>query len=205
MKFILGKKIGMSRVFDQEGKAIPITLIEAGPVYITQIKSKEGDNYEAVQVGFANKKKPTKALSGHIQKAKLKEAPRWLREFRLKDEVKDLKLGDKIDVSEFKVGEKVIIRGVSKGKGFQGVVRRHGFKGGPASHGQKHSAREPGSIGATGPQRVFKGTRMAGRMGGKRVTAKNLKIARVDPELHLLAVKGAVPGAKGQLLEIRGI
>lgn len=205
MNFILGKKIGMSRIFDQEGKAVPITLIEAGPVFVTQIKSKESDKYEAVQVGFANKKKPTKALRGHIKKANIKEAPRWLKEFNLEGEGKNLKLGDKLDVSGFKVGQKVTISGVSKGKGFQGVVKRHGFKGGPASHGQKHSLREPGSIGATGPQRVFKGTRMAGRMGGERVTVKNLKIARVDPEFNLLAVKGAVPGAKGQLLEIRGM
>lgn len=205
MKVILGKKIGMSRVFDSKGKAAVVTLIEAGPVFVTQIKSKDKDGYEAVQVGFGQKKNPSKALSGHLKKSELGAAPRWLKEFRFSQESKsiDVKPGAKIDVSLFQVGDKVAVSGTSKGKGFQGVMKRHGFAGGPASHGQKHSAREAGSIGATGPQRVLKGTRMAGRMGGTRITVKNLEIVRVIPEDNLIAVKGAVPGPKGQLLEIK--
>lgn len=186
----------MSQIFDENGNAIPVTLIEAGPVIVTQIKTKEKDGYEAAQVGFGKKsskkiKKPQRKLGQF----------RWLREFK---PVSDFKLGDKVDISIFAKGEVVKISGVSKGKGFQGVVKRHGFHGGPRTHGQKHSEREPGSIGATGPQRVFKGTRMPGRMGGERVTVKNLKIVDAILEKNLLLVSGAVPGRRGTLLEIHG-
>lgn len=186
----------MSQIFDENGEVIPVTLVEAGPMIVTQIKTNGKDGYEAAQVGFGRKspkkiKKPQKKLGNF----------RWLREFK---SVSDLKLGDKIDVSIFAKGDIVKISGISKGKGFQGVVKRHGFHGGPRTHGQKHSEREPGSIGATGPQRVFKGTRMPGRMGGERTTVKNLKIVEVIPEKNLLLVSGAVPGRRGTLLEIYG-
>lgn len=189
MKFILGKKLTMTQIFDEEGKVIPITLIEAGPCIVTQIKTIEKDGYAAVQIGFDKRKKTGK--------------PRFLREFKNGND-KEFKVGDKIEVSIFKEGDKVKVSGISKGKGFAGVVKRHGFKGGPASHGQKDRLRAPGSIGSSFPERVRKGMKMAGRMGAKRVTVKNLKIAKIDPENNILAVKGAVPGRRGTLLEISG-
>lgn len=202
MKFILGKKLGMSRIFD-ENKVIPVTLIEAGPCPVVQIKNKEKDGYEAVQFGFEEirDKKTKMPQKGHFKKAGLDKNFRYLRECA----VDDLKIGQTIDVSIFSKGDKVKISGVSKGKGFQGVVKRHGFAGGPASHGHKHNLRAPGSIGSRFPQRVFKGMRMAGRMGGDRVSVKGLVVADVDKENNLLAVKGAVPGRKGTLLEIKSL
>lgn len=202
----------MSQVFDENGNAIPVTLVEAGPIFVTQIKTKEPrniaqgelrgkkDGYEAIQVGFGKKsskkiKKPQRKLGGF----------RWLKEFKDRESgIKNYELGQKVDVSIFVKGDAVKISGISKGKGFQGVVKRHGFHGGPRTHGQKHSEREPGSIGATGPQRVFKGTRMPGRMGGERTTVKNLKVIDVIPEKNLLLISGAVPGRRGTLLEIHG-
>jgi large subunit ribosomal protein L3 len=208
-KFILGIKQKMSQIFEENGNVMPITLIKAGPVVVTQIKTKDRDGYEAVQVGFGNRnprnvKKPQK---GHLKKARIKNSNvRYMKEFRPRNgfNLQDVKLGDIIDVSVFQEGDKVQISGISKGKGFQGVVKRHGFHGGPRTHGQKHSEREPGSIGATGPQRVLKGQKMPGRMGFARTTVKNLKIVRVDKKNNLLAVSGAVPGPYGTLLEIRG-
>jgi large subunit ribosomal protein L3 len=199
MKFILGQKIKMTQIFDKEGNAIPATLISAGPVTATQVKTKERDGYEAAQVGFGERKMK------NIKKSQRKLGNfRYLKEIRfLKSETCGLKPGDKIDVSIFQEGDKVNVSGITKGKGFQGVVKRHGFHGGPRTHGQKHSEREPGSIGATWPQRVIKGMRMAGRMGGNRVTVKNLKIIKVDQEKNQLLISGAVPGRKGTLLEIR--
>lgn len=195
MKFILGLKLGMSQVFDEKGNQIPITLIEAGPCQVLQIKTKGKDSYEAVQVGFkeiAKKKKIKKTMKG-------KEF-RYLREFKNNE----YKVGDKIDVSLFQEGDKVKISGASKGKGFQGGVKRWGFSGRNASHGVKHEQRTLGSVGSSYPERVIKGRKMPGRMGFERVTIKNLKVVRVDKENNLLAIKGAVPGAKGTLLEIRG-
>ena len=200
-KFMLAKKIQMTELFDEEGNVAPVTVLETGQITLTQVKSKENDRYEAVQVGFGEKKekKMKKPLSGHL--AGLGNF-RWLREFRTP--ISGYKRGDKIGVSIFEEGERIMISGISKGKGFQGVVKRHGFHGGPRTHGQKHSEREPGSIGAVWPQRVLKGKRMAGRMGGKRTTITNLKILKIEPEKNLLYVKGAVPGARGTLVEIRG-
>lgn len=213
MKFILGKKIGMSQVFDEKGKVIPVTVIEAGPCMVTEIKNLERDGYEAVQVGYGHKKKLTKPLKGHLKKIKSQNPKfknkdlnfRYFREFRNDNlNIKDYNLGDEIDVSVFEVGNKVKVSGISKGKGFQGVVKRYGFKGAPASHGTKHNLRAPGSIGSAFPEHVFKGKKMAGRMGNKRVTVKGLEVVSVDKEKKLLAVKGAVPGRRGTLLEIRG-
>ncbi|PIP18037.1 MAG: 50S ribosomal protein L3 [Parcubacteria group bacterium CG23_combo_of_CG06-09_8_20_14_all_35_9] len=208
MKFILGKKIEMTQKFKENGKAIPVTVIEAGPCFITQIKTKEKEGYEAVRIGFGFKKKINKPLKGHLEKIKNEKLKmknggiRWLREFRVPNP--KLKVGEAIDVSIFQKGDKVKISGISKGKGFQGVVKRHGFHGSPASHGHKDQLRMPGSIGATDAARVFKGTRMAGRMGGERVTVKNLEIIEINKDKNLLIVKGAVPGARNSLVEIRG-
>ena len=182
MKFILGKKIKMTQMFDKDGKVYPATLVLVEPNKINQIKTKETDGYESAQVVLGKTK----------------------REFKF-TEPKELKAGDIIDVSVFKEGDKIRVSGISKGKGFQGVVKRHGFHGGPRSHGQKHSEREPGSIGATGPQRVFKGTKMAGRMGSDRVTVKNLKVLKIDKEANEILISGAVPGRRGTLLEIRSM
>jgi large subunit ribosomal protein L3 len=200
MKFILGKKLGMSQIFDQEGNVVPVTVIEAGPCFVTQIKTQEKENYKSIQIGFENlKEKKTKKT----QKSK---PFKWIREFKLgeKDST-ELKDGDRIDVSVFSQGEKIIISGISKGRGFQGVVKRHHFKGGPASHGHRHVLRRPGSIGSSFPERVAKGKRMPGHTGMDRVTIKNLKVAAVDINNNLLVIKGAVPGPKGRLLEIKSI
>jgi len=194
MKFILGKKIQMGQIFNEKGEVIPVTLIEAGPCFVTQIKTKEKDGYESIQIGWQK-------IEGKKVKKTMKNKPyRYLREFR--EEVKDHKLNDKIDVSVFQQGEKVRISGISKGKGFQGAVKRWGFHGRNATHGVKHEHRTLGSVGATGPARVFKGKKMPGRAGGQRITVENLEVVRVDAENNLLAVKGAVPGRPGTLLEI---
>lgn len=197
MKFILGQKIGMSQVFTDKGKVVPVTLVEAGPCVVTQIKTREKDGYQAVQIGFGEVRKLTKPLAGHLKDL---GKPRYLREFE--DEIKNFKVGQKIDVSVFKEGDKVKVSGISKAKGFTGVVKRHGFKGSPATHGTKHTLRAPGSIGSAFPEKVFKGMKMAGRMGGGRITVTGLKIAKIDKENNLLAIGGAVPGKKGTLLEI---
>jgi len=182
MKFLLGKKLKMTQMFDENGIASPATLLLAEPNIVGLVRIIEKDGYKAVQLALGKQKK----------------------EFKIIDDT-EYKAGDKIDVSVFKPGDKVEISGISKGKGFQGVVKRHGFHGGPRSHGQKHSEREPGSIGATGPQRVFKGVRMAGRMGSDRVTVKNLKVLQIDKDNNEILISGAVPGRKGTLLEIRSI
>jgi large subunit ribosomal protein L3 len=203
MKFILGKKENMTQYFNETGKAIPVTVISAGPIIVTQVKTKEKDGYEAVQVGFGSQKKErlSKSVQGHLKDL---ESFRTLKEFRVP--AGSLKKGDKIDVSQFAEGDKVIVSGISKGKGFQGVVKRHGFSGGPRTHGQKHSEREPGAIGGGGGRaggRVAKGIRMAGRMGGERVSVKNLNVVAVDAENNLILVEGAIPGKRGALLEVR--
>ncbi len=202
MKFILGTKQNMMQVWNEDGKCFPVTVVNAGPSVVTQIRNEEKDGYNAVQVGFGekNEKKINKAMKGHFKDL---GNFRFVKEFKLKEN-NELKVGDKVDVSSFEEGDVVQVSGVSKGKGFQGVVKRHGFHGGPRSHGQKHSERECGSIGATGPQRVFKGVRMAGRMGSDRITVKNLKIVAVDKENNKILISGAVPGKRGTLLEIIG-
>lgn len=201
MKFAIGTKLEMSQMFDQEGKSIPITFVSVDPMTITQIKTKEKDGYEAMQIASGIKKHPTKPLQGHIKKAGLTTA-RWLREYR--GDENGLTVGKKLDASVFVKGDKVRVSGVVKGRGFQGVVKRHGFHGAPATHGTKHALREPGSIGATWPQRIIKGKRMAGRMGGNRVTVRNLTIADVLAEKNLLVLAGGVPGHRGSFLEIKG-
>jgi large subunit ribosomal protein L3 len=206
MKFILGKKQGMIQVFDSKGQAISATVVDTTPMVVTQVKTKATDGYEAVQFGMGTRKSKnvSKAVKGHVGKAVADKADSFSA-IRENAGGADLTLGQTVDVSIFSEGDNVVVTGISKGKGFQGVVKRHGFKGGRRSHGQKHSEREPGSIGATGPQRVFKGVRMAGRMGSDRVSVKNLQVVRIDKDNGQLLIKGAVPGRRGTLLEIRSI
>jgi large subunit ribosomal protein L3 len=204
MEGIVGKKIGMTRVFNQEGQAIAVTVIEAGPCPVVQVKTKEKEGYDAVQLGFGQKRKKlvTQPLLGHFAKAKV-EPQRILKEMRTEDAAQ-FKLGQKLGVDLFSVGEKVSVTGVSKGLGFQGGVRRHKFHGGPKTHGQSDRLRAPGSIGGSSyPSRVFKGQRMPGRMGGEKLTVRNLMVVGVDPEKSLLLVRGAVPGKRNSYLTIR--
>jgi len=197
MKFILAKKIGMSQLFDEKGNVIPVTWVEAGPCFVTQIKTEDKDGYWAVQVGFEKKKK-------NIKKTEKGKEYKYLKEFRgSKEEVEKFKVGQKIDVSIFNEGDIVKVSGKSTGKGFQGVVKRWGFAGAPKTHGTKHTHRAPGAIGSAWPQRVWKGKKMPGRMGGERVTIKNLEIVKIEKDKNLMAIKGAVPGKRGNLLEIR--
>ena len=202
---MLGTKEFMTQVYDEEGRVHPATVIAAGPTTVTQIKTKETDGYSALQIGFGEKKEKltTKAQVGHFKKAG-DTMFAVTRELRRDDIDPEIKVGDTFSVGDlFEVGDKVTVSGTSKGKGFQGVVKRHGFHGGPRTHGQKHNERSPGSIGAKGPARVFKGIKMAGRMGHDRVTVKNLKVLAVDTEKNLLIVEGAVPGRRGTLIEVR--
>jgi large subunit ribosomal protein L3 len=200
MAGIIGKKIGMTSVFSAEGKNLPCTIIEAGPCVVTQIKTQEKDGYESVQIGFEDKKEKNtpKAMLGHFAKAKT-NPKRKIVEFKV---IQDVNLGDSITVEQFNEGEFVDVVGTSKGKGFQGVVKRHGFGGvGQATHGQHNRMRAPGSIGAASyPARVFKGMKMGGRTGGDRVKSINLQVLKVIPEKNLLIVKGSVPGSKGSYL-----
>lgn len=201
MSGLIGKKIGMTSIFDDNGKNIPCTVIEAGPCVVTQVRTKEVDGYEALQLGFDDKKTVNKAAEGHAKKAG-SVAKRKVVEFQGYNE--DYKLGDSVTVDHFKEGEFVDIAGTSKGKGFQGVVKRHGFGGvGQATHGQHNRLRAPGSIGAASyPARVFKGMKMAGRMGGERVKVENLRVLKIVPEKNLLVVKGCVPGHKNSYVII---
>jgi large subunit ribosomal protein L3 len=205
LKGLIGKKIGMTQIFDEDGVAIPITLIEAGPCYVTQIRTEKQDGYAAVQLGFGETKpkRLTGGQLGHLKRNDLLPL-RILREFRVKDA--DLGEGDPVTVDVFAIGDQVDVRGTSKGKGFAGVVKRHGFRGGPKTHGQSDRQRAPGSIGATsGTARVFKGKRMPGHMGNRWVTAQNLRVVLVDAERNLLGVRGAVPGPKGGLVTIKEV
>ena len=201
MKFILGTKIGMSQVFDEKGKVIPVTLVKAGPCTVTQVKAEDKDKYQAVQIGFGKRKKMNKPQRGHLKDL---DSFRYLREFRLETSP-ELKRGDKITVESFAEGDKVSVVGMSKGKGFQGVVKRHNFSGGPASHGHRHVLRRPGSIGAGYPQHVRKGMKMAGRMGRDQVTIKQTPIVKIDKEANVLAIKGPVPGTNKGLVAISTI
>jgi large subunit ribosomal protein L3 len=201
MKFILGTKENMTEYFSEDGTVIPVTAVLAGPVTVTRVFEKSKDGYNSVQVGFGVQKKQriTKARAGQMKG----DCFKVLKEFRLKPlDTNNVKEGDIVDVSVFSPGEKIQVSGISKGKGFQGVVKRHGFHGGPSSHGQKHSEREPGSIGGGLRTRVPKGMRMAGRMGSDRITYKNLKVVFVDKDNNLMLIKGAVPGKRGSLVEI---
>ena len=204
MSGLIGRKIGMTSLFDENGKNIPCTVIEAGPCVVTQVRTEEVDGYNALQLGFDDKKAKSsnKALDDHYKKAGT-TAKRKVVEFQGFEE--EYKLGDSITVNHFEEGEFVDVSGVSKGKGFQGVVKRHGFAGvGQATHGQHNRLRAPGSIGAASyPARVFKGMRMAGRMGGEKVKVQNLRVLKVVPEKNLLVVKGAVPGHKNSYITIQ--
>jgi large subunit ribosomal protein L3 len=206
MKGILGKKVGMTQIFDAQGEVVPVTVIEAGPCFVAQIKTMERDGYSAIQMGFeeTKPKRLNRPQLQHLQKSNL-PALRFLREFRMDDgDAAGFQEGQKITVDLFEVGEMVDVTGTSKGRGFAGVVKRHHFRGGPKTHGQSDRLRRPGSIGqCTTPGKVFKGMRMAGRMGGERVTVQGLKVVLVDAERNLLAVEGAVPGAKDGLLIIQ--
>lgn len=204
MKFILGKKLKMAQIWKND-KIIPVTIIEAGPIKVIQIRTKNKDGYEAVQVGYGTRKlknirKP--------QQGQFKDLGNFahVKEFRsnVSGQTSDVNVGDVLDVTQFQEGDKIKVSGLSKGRGFQGTVKRHGFAGGPKTHGQKNRLRAPGSIGATAPQRVTPGKRMAGRMGQERFAIKNLKVVEIDKEKGVLTVKGAVPGFKGTLLEIKG-
>lgn len=204
MKGILGKKVGMTQIFDENGEVIPVTVIEAGPCYVTQKKTAETDGYSAIQLGFAEipEQKLNKPEAGHLARSNTPPV-RYLREFQVSDS-EAYEEGQKIEASVFEVGDRVDVIGTSKGKGFAGVVKRHGFRGGPKTHGQSDRWRAPGSAGAgSTPGRIFKGMRMAGRMGNERVTVQNLKVVLVDAEKNLLAVKGAIPGAKNGLVIVR--
>jgi large subunit ribosomal protein L3 len=203
MKFTLGIKQNMSQIFDDNGKVHPVTILRAGNLKVTQLKSVEKEGYSAVQVGFGerNEKNISKSVKGHLAGINA----RFIKEFII-DDTSAFKVGDVIDLSAFVVGDMIEVSAISKGKGFQSVIKRHGFHGGPRSHGQKHSENEPGSIsgGVRNGGRVPKGMRMAGRMGGDRVTVKNLKVLGVDQEHNQLVIAGAIPGRKGTLVEIRG-
>jgi large subunit ribosomal protein L3 len=203
LKGLIGKKIGMTQIFDESGAAVPVTLIEAGPCYVTQVRLPEKEGYAAVQLGFseANSKRLTSGELGHLKKNQLPPL-RFLREFRVKD--LGLKLGDKLTVDVFGVGESVDVIGTSKGKGFAGVVKRYHFAGGPKTHGGSDRLRAPGSSGSTTtPGRVYKGLRRPGHMGHERVTSQGLKVVLVDVERNLLGVRGAVPGPRGGLVMIQ--
>jgi large subunit ribosomal protein L3 len=203
LKGLIGKKIGMTQIFDEQGAAIPVTLIEAGPCFVTQVRVPQNDGYSAVQLGF-EEVKPKRMTGGQLGHLKRNDLPplRFLREFRVKEP--EVQEGDKISVEVFSIGETVDVVGTSKGKGFQGAVKRHGFAGGPKTHGQSDRWRAPGSRGSTTtPGRVFKGMRGPGHMGSERVTAQNLRVVLVDAERNLLGVQGAVPGPKGGMVTIR--
>ena len=195
---MLGTKGRMTQVFDDKGLVTPATIVTAGPLTVTQVKAQDKDGYAAMQVGFGAKKE------SRVKKPQTAKPFKHLREFSPASEASNLQPGESIDISIFTAGDVVEVSAVSKGKGFQGVVKRHGFKGSPKSHGHKHDLRAPGSIGATFPEHVIKGKRMAGRMGGERTTALNLKIAAIDKENNVLFLKGAVPGVKGRIVEIVG-
>jgi len=204
MSGILGKKIGMTSIFNERGESVPCTVIEAGPCYITQIKTKDNDGYDAIQLGFEDKRESlvNKPMSGHFKKSNMKPK-KILREFKGFD-VSKLQVGAELKVDAlFAIGDVISVSGTSKGRGFQGVVKRHHFGGGFKTHGQSDRLRAPGSIGSSSyPSRVFKGMKMAGRMGGERVTIKNLKILRIIPESNILLVKGSVPGYNNSYVEI---
>jgi large subunit ribosomal protein L3 len=204
LKGLIGKKVGMTQIFDDAGAAVPVTLIEAGPCYVTQVRIPDRDGYSAVQLGF-EEVKPKRLSGGQLGHLKRNNLPplRFMREFREKQP--EVQEGDKLTVEIFETGELVDVVGTSKGKGFAGTVKRHGFGGGPKTHGQSDRHRAPGSAGAgSTPGRVFKGKRSPGHMGNARVTVHNLQVVLVDTERNLLGVRGAVPGARGGLVLIKG-
>ena len=202
MKALLGTKIGMTQIISEDGRATPVTLIQAGPVTVTQVKTIESDGYNAVQVAFGEGKNLSKAVAGHVKSAKV--TPKHIREIRVAQLPEGLKVGDVIDVNTFELGELVQATGTSKGKGFAGTVKRHNFNTSKKTHGGNGNVRKPGSIGSMYPQKVLRGKRMAGRMGHERVTVKNLQVAYLSLEDNLIGLKGAVPGPKKGLIMIGG-
>ena len=203
MKVILGTKVGMTQIIGKDGVVTPVTIIEAGPATVTQIKTVETDGYNAVQLGFGKGKNLSKSVSGHVKKAGENINPKVLKEFR-RDDLTDVKVGDTVTVEAFELGDKVTVTGISKGKGFAGTVKRWNFQESRNTHGFKGDIRKVGSIGSMYPQKVFKGKRMPGRMGHDQVTVKNLVVAYIDKENNLLGLKGAVPGPKKGNLTIEG-
>jgi len=204
MTFVVGKKIGMNRKYNKEGVITPVTLISVEDCYISQLKDEKKDKYQAVQIAFNEVRKKDGRKVGHLKKAEIKANLNNFVEFRVNDLTK-YKLGDKINISGFKIGEKVDVIGVSKGKGFTGVMKRHGFHGANSSHGHKHDLRSGGSIGAAYPQHVFKGQKMPGRAGGEQVTSKNLEIVDINEDDGVFAVKGSISGPNGAYLEVRSL
>ena len=201
MKALLGTKIGMTQIISQDGTTIPVTLIQAGPVAATQVKSVETDGYNAVQVAYGAGKNLSKAVAGHVKPAGV--TPKHIREFRV-DDLGDVKVGDTWSVTEFALGDVVDVTGISKGKGWAGTIKRHNFKRHRKTHGGKGNTRKVGSIGSMYPQKIFKGKRMAGQMGHERVTVKNLTVEFISAEDNLIGVKGAVPGPKKGLIILGG-
>ncbi len=202
MKALLGTKIGMTQIISEDGRAVPVTLIKAGPVTVTQVKSVETDGYNAVQVGFDEGKNLSKAVAGHVKASTA--TPKHIREFRVDALPEEMTVGNTIDVTAFEIGDLVDATGISKGKGFAGTIKRHNFERHKKSHGGKGNVRKPGSIGSMYPQKVFKGKRMAGRMGHDQVTVKNLVVSYIDIENNLIGLRGAVPGPKKGLIVIGG-
>jgi large subunit ribosomal protein L3 len=203
MKVILGTKIGMTQIISEDGIVTPVTILQAGPVTVTQIKTTETDGYNAVQLGYGQGKNLSKSVSGHVKKAGENVNPKILKEFRT-DSTPELKLGDQLTVESFEIGDKVAVSGISKGKGFAGTVKRWNFQESRNTHGFKGNIRRVGSIGSMYPQKVWKGKRMPGRMGHDQVTVKNLVIAYIDKEKNILGVKGAVPGPKKGIVTVEG-
>ena len=201
MKTLLGTKIGMTQILGEDGVMIPVTLIQAGPCTVTQVKTDETDGYTAVQIGYGSGKNLSNAVSGHVKEAGI--TPKVIREVRVSSH-DDIKVGDAIDVTVFEVGDNVDVTGISKGKGFAGTVKRHNFNTSKSTHGGNGNVRKPGSIGSMYPQKVFKGKRMAGQMGHEQVTVKNLVVAYVDKADNLIGVKGAVPGPRRGIVTIGG-
>ncbi len=199
-KFILATKVSMSRTFKADGTSVAVTTLKAEPMVVTQVKTADKDGYQAVQVGAGSRRKVSKSVAGHVKPTG--KTFRRLKEFRM---IGEFQVGQSVDLTQFAPGDKVNVVGVSKGKGFQGVVRRHGFHGHPPTHGHKDQERRSGSIGAGGLQHVRKGMRMAGRMGGDRITVHNLEVVAVAPEKHELTLKGAVPGARHGLLMVTSV
>ena len=200
MKGILGRKQGMTRLFMEDGSVEAVSVVEAGPCVVTQVKTEQRNGYQAVQIGYEEARKLNEPEAGHLKRV---AALRHLRELRT-DDLGDAQVGQRIDVTIFQAGDMVDVVGVSKGKGFAGGMKRHNFRGGPKTHGQSDRGRAPGSVGAgTSPGRVWKGTRMAGHMGDRRITAVNLRVLHVDPERNLVMVRGAVPGARNGMLFIK--
>lgn len=200
MKTLLGTKIGMTQILSKDGVAIPVTLIQAGPCTVTQVKTGEKDGYTAVQIGYGLGKNLSNAVTGHVKAANV--TPKVIREIRVSELTNELKIGDAFDVTIFTLGDSVNVTGISKGKGFAGTVKRHNFNTSKSTHGGNGNVRKPGSIGSMYPQKVFKGKRMAGQMGHEQVTVKNLVVAYIDLKSNLIGLKGAVPGPKRGIVTI---